>query len=67
MDPVVELASVAASYLWTWRELFPDAKRLTSATPLSAEIVTMRYGFGYHRAGATGTGESGNGRTGHID
>src|SRR6185436_11414118 len=44
MDPVVELATVTVSYLWTWRELNPDAERLTSDTPLSAEVITKRIG-----------------------
>ena len=44
MDPVIELATVTVSYLWTWRELNPDAERLTADTPLSAEVITKRIG-----------------------
>src|SRR5258705_5470008 len=44
MDPVVELATVTVSYLWIWRELNPDAERLTAATPLSADVITKRIG-----------------------
>ena len=40
MDPVIELATVTVSYLWIWRELFPDTARLTSDTRLSAESIT---------------------------
>ena len=40
MDPVVELATVTVSYLWTWRELFPDTQRLTSETRFSADLIT---------------------------
>src|SRR5580692_6502922 len=39
MDPVIELATVTVSYLWTWRELFPDTQRLT-AEALSADRIT---------------------------
>src|SRR5258706_3116063 len=44
MDPVIELATVTASYIWAWRELNPDAERLTSDTPISADELMKRIG-----------------------
>ncbi len=41
MDPVIELATVAVSYLWVWRELFPYSPPLTAATVLSATEITV--------------------------
>lgn len=40
MDPVIELATVTVSYLWLWRELFPDTVRLSSDNPPAAAQVT---------------------------
>jgi hypothetical protein len=40
MDPVIELATVTVSYLWLWRELFPDTVRLSSDDPPAAEQIT---------------------------
>ncbi len=33
MDPVMELATVTVSYLWVWRELFPEAAAFPHRTP----------------------------------
>ncbi len=40
MDPIIELATVTVSYLWLWRELFPDTVRLSSDNPQAADQVT---------------------------
>ena len=40
MDPFIELATVTVSYLWLWRELFPDTVRLSSDHPPAADQLT---------------------------
>lgn len=44
MDPVIELATLMVSYLWMWREVFPDTPLPTSETVPSAEAITTQVG-----------------------
>src|SRR5215213_1429659 len=41
MDPIIELATVAVSYLWLWRELFPETQLVAAGAALSATEITV--------------------------
>ena len=40
MDPVIELATKTVSYVWMWRELFPDTQRLSAESAITADRIT---------------------------